>query len=1110
MEHHFPTLPTMSLLSHPRLDFDILPYPPVPKTQALSSLTFKPPPLDGSLTIPEFYDWHYHNSPEHPVLIFPEEDGRQRTVKWAETTQAIHTCARILQRTISAEQGAETIVGIFAASDTITYFTLIAATFRAGFAPFVISARNSPAAVAHLLSTTSARHVIVGSDAALLEALDAALNLMQESNPSVVLPGRSTMPTFEEIFVADTAFELLPPCRPDVNSLALIFHSSGSTAFPKPIGWSHRQLLQLAVVPYFGERDLTGVRLSCHAMPMYHGMGASQTLWTATMGITVTAARPQAPPVPATPENVLMSAQATGADIIFCVPSFIEAWSRNRATIEYLKSIDGVFFGGGPLNKKAGDLVARNGVSIYILYGSSEIGIPAPILPHNPGLDWEYFTLTKQYTGSYVPNGFGQYELVILPNPYQIPSVINGQLGGQDAYYTSDLFVAHPIKPGYYKVFGRADDQLMHSTGEKTNPGPLENILNQDPRVQTTVMFGRGRFNVGVIVDPRPEYRFDPSDAAKLAEFRNAIWPTVERMNDYAPQHSRLFKEMILVVSPSKPFDYTSKSTARRQTIINNYEPEIEALYQSVAETSQVDVELPAAWNMEQTLPFVRKLVHQVLGSASSSLGDDDDVFQHGSDSLQATWIRNTLLRAIRDSTTLSTNGVAENIVYQHPTVNKLSSFAVRLASRGIVVASTSEDGKLAAENMQEMVDRFSRNFSRGIPNGNCQVSDGDGDVYLITGTTGTLGTALLADLLRNPKIRRIYALNRYSRTTSLQARQEEAFKNLGLPLHLLDQSHRLTLVETDLADDNSGLTSTLVEQFRVSVTHIIINAWPVDFNLSLPSFEPSVKAVRNLIDLALSSYRTHPPAVTFVSSIGVLSRRKEKTIASEVPATADEAAGTGYSQSKWVAESILQNVASSTPLKVSIVRVGQLSGARNGHWKASDWLPTIVKSSRSLGLFPDFDDSKVVSWIPLEAASQVLLELASKPSEGSNIFHLVHPKPVRANLVSRAFSSTLRIPLIPYIEWLDLLETRAQVASTIGTDSDDLREIPALKMPHFFRTMKAGWEQNGSGREAWGLPSLDFTRAFEASSVLRQNVRPIDEAEVERWIGYWSNRGFL
>ncbi|KAF4568264.1 putative NRPS-like protein biosynthetic cluster [Pleurotus pulmonarius] len=952
----------MSLLSHPRLDFDTLPYPPVPKTQALSSLTFKPPPLDGSLTIPEFYDWHYHNSPEHPVLIFPEEDGSQRTIKWAETTQAIHTCARILQRTISAEQGAETIVGIFAASDTITYFTLIAATFRAGFAPFVISARNSPAAVAHLLSTTRAKHVIVGSDAALLDALGTALNLMQEKNPSIVLPGRSMMPTFEEIFVSDAAFELLPPCRPNANSLALIFHSSGSTAFPKPIGWSHRQLLQLAVVPYFGERDLTGVKLSCHAMPMYHGMGASQTLWTATMGIIVTAARPQTPPVPATPENVLISAQATAADIIFCVPSFIEAWSRNTTTIEYLKSIDGVFFGGGPLNKKAGDLVARNGVSIYILYGSSEIGIPAPILPQSPGLDWEYFTLTKQYKGTYIPNGFGQYELVILvrltPSPFECPDIQE------------------------------------------------ENILNQDPRVQTSVMFGRGRFNVGVIVDPRPEYRFDPSDAANLAEFRNAIW----------------------------------------QTIINNYESEIEALYQSVAETSQVDVELPAAWSMEETLPFVRKLVHQVLGSTSSNLGDDDDLFQHGSDSLQATWIRNTLLRAIRDSTRLSTNGVAENIVYQHPSVNKLTSFAVRLASRGMVVASTSEDGKLAAENMQEMVDRFSQGFSEGALNGNGQASEVGGDVYLVAGTTGSLGAALLADLLRNPKIRQIYALNRYNRTTSLQARQEEAFQTIGLPLDLLAQRTRLILIETDLADDNAGLTSTLVEQIRVSVTHIIINAWPVDFNLSLPSFEPSVKAVRNLIDLALSSYRPQPPAVTFVSSIGVLSS-------------------------------------------------------------------THIFNFMALHLTIDQDEKTRLAQVKFQLRlmkRQVLLELASDPSEGSNIFHLVHPTPVQANLVSRALSSLLKIPLIPYIEWLDLLETRAQEVSTMGASSHDLQEIPALKMPHFFRTMKVGWEQNGSGREAWGLPSLDFTKAFEASSAMRQNVQPIDEQEVERWIGYWGLRGFL
>lgn len=67
--------------------------------------------------------------------------------------------------------------------------------------------------------------------------------------------------------------------------------------------------------------------------------------------------------------------------------------------------------------------------------------------------------------------------------------------------------------------------------------------MNQDPRIQSAVIFGRGRFHNGVVVDPKKEFVFDPSDEDKLEEFRDAIWPTVERMNAFAPQHSRLFKE---------------------------------------------------------------------------------------------------------------------------------------------------------------------------------------------------------------------------------------------------------------------------------------------------------------------------------------------------------------------------------------------------------------------------------------------------------------------------------------------------------------------------------------------------------------------------------------
>lgn len=44
----------------------------------------------------------------------------------------------------------------------------------------------------------------------------------------------------------------------------------------------------------------------------------------------------------------------------------------------------------------------------------------------------------------------------------------------------------------------------------------------QDPLVHAAIIFGRGRFQNGVIVQPKQP--FEPNDEAKLEEFRNAIW----------------------------------------------------------------------------------------------------------------------------------------------------------------------------------------------------------------------------------------------------------------------------------------------------------------------------------------------------------------------------------------------------------------------------------------------------------------------------------------------------------------------------------------------------------------------------------------------------------
>ena len=47
-------------------------------------------------------------------------------------------------------------------------------------------------------------------------------------------------------------------------------------------------------------------------------------------------------------------------------------------------------------------------------------------------------------------------------------------------------------------------------------------------------MFGQGKFQNGVLIEPIPEYRFDPQDLGKLEDFRNRIW-WVLRLNMITP-----------------------------------------------------------------------------------------------------------------------------------------------------------------------------------------------------------------------------------------------------------------------------------------------------------------------------------------------------------------------------------------------------------------------------------------------------------------------------------------------------------------------------------------------------------------------------------------------
>lgn len=160
-----------------------------------------------------------------------------------------------------------------------------------------MSPRNSPEAIAFLIAKVGAVHVLAGREPTFDELIEKTLVILKAKFQDAQEPVVSPVPIFEDIYTPKNGeSDVLAYKRPRPEALQIILHSSGefvwsinklnadrylgSTAMPKPVPWTRRRLNQLALIPYFGEQDLTGKRLGCHGMPMFHGMGMMLTTWT--------------------------------------------------------------------------------------------------------------------------------------------------------------------------------------------------------------------------------------------------------------------------------------------------------------------------------------------------------------------------------------------------------------------------------------------------------------------------------------------------------------------------------------------------------------------------------------------------------------------------------------------------------------------------------------------------------------------------------------------------------------------------------------------------------------------------------------------------------------
>jgi nucleoside-diphosphate-sugar epimerase len=237
--------------------------------------------------------------------------------------------------------------------------------------------------------------------------------------------------------------------------------------------------------------------------------------------------------------------------------------------------------------------------------------------------------------------------------------------------------------------------------------------------------------------------------------------------------------------------------------------------------------------------------------------------------------------------------------------------------------------------------------------------------VVLLTGSTGSLGVNLLDQFCRNSAVEKVICLNRRKASTGSEAvdavhRQKKELEIKGLRLSPQAWS-KVEVLYADMQAEYFGLGSRKKYMKLVGeVTHIVHNAWPMDFQRRLGSFESQIRALQNLIDFSLEVRNRRPsmqPQLLFTSSIAVAGRSPENILAEQVIKDPLWTASMGYAEAKWVCEKILEETAKSYPsnLEPVIVRVGQLSGSTaSGYWNGAEHIPTLVSASVEIGALPD------------------------------------------------------------------------------------------------------------------------------------------------------------
>jgi fatty-acyl-CoA synthase len=331
----------------------------------------------------------------------------------------------------------------------------------------------------------------------------------------------------------------------DENSVAELFYTSGTTAYPKGVMLTHRNLYLHAFYTAVGLRGLDE-EVHIYTVPLFH-----VNAWGAPHILALTGGR-HVMVKKFDPATVLQLAHRERATRLHMVPTMVIALINHPDFAKYdLSSVREVMMGGAPTNttlirqveQKIPGCIAQGG---YGLTETSPVVTIAHLKAHLTG-DAEETNLRRKATAGYAlagsevrvvdpqgrdvkPDGVEMGEVVVrgdvvMAGYWKQPEETRRYIR-DDWFYTGDL--ATIDEEGYVLIVDRAKDMVL-SGGENIATAEIERVIYQHPCV----------LECAVIAVPDDNWGEVPK---ALVTLREGFYPTEQEILDHCRQHLGGFK----------------------------------------------------------------------------------------------------------------------------------------------------------------------------------------------------------------------------------------------------------------------------------------------------------------------------------------------------------------------------------------------------------------------------------------------------------------------------------------------------------------------------------------------------------------------------------------